>query len=90
MKAKAIILAVCQEYGVSPDDLSRTTSRRGHISTARRGAILRLKLARYSIAQIAGFLKVNYSTVAYHLYPRRREHVKRNVYRFIERQRAAA
>jgi hypothetical protein len=90
MSAKQIIQDVCNEFGVSVERLTNGRTRKGVVSLARYAAINRMWLEDFSIRQISRFLKLNYSTVSYHLYPKRREHVRRNKRAWMARQEMAA
>jgi transposase-like protein len=90
MSAKQIIQDVCDEFGVTVERLTNGRTRKGVVSLARYAAINRMWLEDFSIRQISRFLKVNYATVQYHLYPKRRETVRRSKRAWLERQRMAA
>lgn len=72
--ARTIILAVCEEYGVTPVELRSTTAVKTRAAFVARGAaISRLRQAAFSLRWIARYLGINVSTVKYHLYPKARE-----------------
>ncbi len=88
MTAKSIIAAVCDYHGVTVEDIRYTIRANEELTTARRDAIFALRKAKYSLQQIERLLGISYSSIEYHLYPRRRAAVRRNRDRFLERQAA--
>lgn len=78
--ATEIMLEVCLEYGIKPDDLRDRHGKRGRISDARHAFVNRLNVfGHFSIREIAKFTGMNAASVKYHLYPKAREKNVRNL-----------
>jgi DNA-binding NarL/FixJ family response regulator len=87
MKGREIITAICKAQRVPLAKFFCSGKRTRPISSARRQAVLELKSAGFTLHQIEKMLKIDYAAVKYHLYPTRREAVRRNARRFHEAQR---
>lgn len=77
---KSIVLEVCHEYKIQPDEFFGN-GRDRRLSNARRIAIMRLKQAGFSNAGVARLMRRSYSTIQYWLFPeyraRRTEYFRR-------------
>lgn len=67
MKGTDILKQVAQEHGYQVEDLLGH-SRKPAIVSARRAAMIRLKLNKFSVARIAKITNRHESTVSYHVY----------------------
>lgn len=88
MKGRTIIISVCEQYGVTPAELAQPRRGNRNLSAARREMIRRLRDAKFSIRNIARLSGCSYSSVIYHIYPKRRATVLRAVRKHSERRAA--
>jgi len=73
---ESIVLQVCREFGVSPDDFFDPKKRDRNLVRVRVYAIARLAAAGFNMRAISRLIRRNYSTVRYWSRPALREYSK--------------
>lgn len=90
MKGREIIKVVCREAEIPAKLLLNSDVRDREVSQARRRTITMMRAEGMSITQISRILGIHTAAVKYHIYPKRRENVRRYMRAYLLRQQAVS
>lgn len=80
---ESIVLTVCREHKIKPDDFFNPKKRKRRLVKARLVAIHRLDDAGFSMAGISRMMRRHYDTIRYWMHPDYRDYKKRAASNFI-------